>query len=312
MKFDYDDINLVPKKCIVGSRSECDTSVKFGKYTFKLPIVPANMECVINEDLCLKLAKSGYFYIMHRFNIDIISFIKKMNISNIFSSISIGVNDDSYRLIDIMTQLQVFPDYITIDIAHGHSVKMENMIKYIKSKLPNTFVIAGNVSTQEAVIDLQNWGADSIKCGIGPGSSCTTYPATGFGSRNCQAYIISECFKVAKVPIIADGGIKVPGDISKSLALGASMIMIGGMLSGFADSPGDIIIQNDIKYKSFWGSSSSFQSGKANRIEGKKNIVVLKDKTLMEEMLYLEECIQSSISYSGGNNIESLKNVKYI
>jgi GMP reductase len=312
MKFDYEDINLVPKLCIVNSRSECDTSIQFGKHKFKIPVVPANMECVLNDDIAIKLAKNGYFYIMHRFEVDIIEFIQKMDKLELTTSISVGVNDDSYKLIEDICKNNLYVDYVTIDIAHGHSIKVEKMIKFIKNLLPDTFVIAGNVSTPEAVLDLQDWGADSIKVGIGPGSACTTYPTTGFGSRNCQASTVYQCSLVATVPIIADGGIKVPGDITKSLVLGSTMVMVGVMLSGFTDSPGNVAECDGKKYKEFWGSASIFQSGKTNRIEGKKNYIPFKDKSILEEMVYLEECLQSSISYAGGTNLESFNNTKWI
>lgn len=174
-KFDFEDINLVPEKCVVDSRSECDTSVSLGNFKFKLPVVPANMECVIDESIATTLASNGYFYIMHRFGINPIDFIKKMKSQNLVSSISLGVNQDSYETIDeIVLANQVSgsdytPDFVTIDIAHGHSIKMERMLKYIKEKLPSTFVIAGNISSGDAVRDLEEWGADAIKVGIGPG-----------------------------------------------------------------------------------------------------------------------------------------------
>jgi GMP reductase len=312
MKFDFEEINLIPKLCIVDSRSECDTSVQFGEHKFKVPVVPANMECVIDEELAIKLASNGYFYIMHRFDINTIEFIRKMDKLDLVTSISIGVNDDSYELIEDICKNNLYVNYITIDIAHGHSVKMKKMIKFIKNLLPDTFVIAGNVSTPEGVSDLESWGADATKVGIGNGSACTTYPATGFGSRNCQASTIYNCSLSANKPIVADGGIKVPGDITKSLVVGATMVMVGGMLSGFTDSPGNVIECDGKKYKEFWGSASSFQSGKKNRIEGKKNYIPFKNKTILDEMTYLTECLQSSISYGGGNDLESLNKVKWI
>ena len=311
MKFDFNDINLVPRKCIVTSRSECDTSLEFGKYRFNMPIIPANMECVIDDDIASILASNGYFYIMHRFgNTD--GFVKKMKDLGLFVSISIGVNQDSYDLLESLYSQNLIPDYITIDIAHGHSILTEKMMIYLKSKFPNTFIIAGNISTTEAVIDLESWGADATKVGIGPGSACTTYPATGFGSRNCQASIIHECAKVAKKPIIADGGIKEPGDISKSLVMGATMVMIGGMLSGYSDSPGNVIEYNGKKYKEFWGSASAHQSNKANRIEGKKILIDYRDKTMIEGYQYLKECLQSSISYGGGKDLSCFSQVRWI
>ena len=114
-----------------------------------------------------------------------------------------------------------------------------------------------------------------------------------------------------KTPIIADGGIKVPADIAKSIVLGATMVMVGGMMSGFKDSPGNLIDLNGMKKKEFWGSASQFQSNKTNRIEGTKILVEYKDKSILDEMVYLQECLQSSISYGGGNSLSSLKNVKW-
>jgi GMP reductase len=311
MKFDFNDINLKPRKSIVDSRSQCDTSLKLGKFQFQLPIVPANMQAIIDEDIAIKLSEGGYFYIMHRFDIDVVEFIKKMKSFNFPTSISIGVNNDSYELINQLVELDLIPDYITIDIAHGHSIKMEKMLQFLKEKLPQTFLIAGNISTPEGVEDLQNWGADALKVGIGPGSACTTYPATGFGSRNCQAWTIYECAKISKVPIIADGGIKVPGDITKSLVLGATMVMVGGLLAGQLDSPGKTVQIDAKPHKEFWGSASSHQSGKKNRIEGKKNLIPLKDKTISQEMNYLKECLQSSISYAGGKNLTVFEEVSW-
>jgi GMP reductase len=181
--------------------------------------------------------------------------------------------------------------------------------------MPSTFIIAGNVSTAAATIDLEAWGADAIKVGIGPGSACTTYVATGFGSRGAQASIVAACAKAKtkeSTLIIADGGISEPGDIAKCLALGARMVMIGGMFSSLIDSPGTTIVGNDGRmYKEFWGSASSFQSGKDSRIEGTKKLMLLKNRTILQEMHYIKECIQSAISYGGGSNLECFKYVSY-
>jgi GMP reductase len=311
-KFDFEEVNLLPKLCVVDSRSEIDTSVTFGGNKFKLPVVPANMQSVIDEAMALKLAQSGYFYILHRFDIDVVKFISKMKSLNLITSISIGVNQDSYDLLEELIDKNLIPDYITIDIAHGHAIKMKRMLEFIKSKNIKSFVIAGNVCTPEACSDLEDWGADAIKVGVGPGLACTTWPTTGFGSRNCQASTIYECSNASNLPIIADGGIRVPGDIAKSIVLGASMVMVGGMLTGFIDSPGHLIEVDGVKKKEFWGSASQFQSGKTNRIEGKKVLIDYKDKSILDEMIYLEECLQSSISYSGGKDLNSLSVTKWI
>lgn len=312
-KFDFQDINLIPRKCIVGSRSECDTTISLGKYVFKMPVVPANMECVINEEVAIKLAKEGYFYIYHRFNINLVDFVLKMKSLNLYTSISLGVNEPDYDLLNLLKENDCIPDFITIDIAHGHSIKMKSMINWISKNYPSVYIIAGNVSTSEAVKDLEVWGANAIKVGIGPGSACTTYTATGFGSRNAQASVIEDCASVKNSAIIiADGGIKEPGDISKALVLGADMVMVGGMFSALTDSPGSTVRGTDGQlYKEFWGSASAFQSGKTNRIEGTKKLLLLKNRSTLEEMNYLKECLQSAISYGGGNTLLDFKYVKY-
>src|SRR3954451_21170354 len=146
--FDYEDIQLVPAKSIVKSRSECDTSISFGGRKFKLPVVPANMQTIIDEKIAIYLAENNYFYIMHRFEPEKrISFIKDMNSRGLYASISVGVKEGEYKFIEQVAEEQLSPEYITIDIAHGHSDAVVKMIKHIKKYLPNSFVIAGNVGT---------------------------------------------------------------------------------------------------------------------------------------------------------------------
>jgi len=310
--FDYSDVVLIPKMGIVNSRSECNTSVKLGNFTFKIPIVPANMESVISEELAISLAQNGYFYIMHRFGTDNISFVSMMKDRNLISSISIGVNKDSYDLIKQLVEKNMMPDFITIDIAHGHSIKMKKMIEYIKSFETRSFIICGNICTNEAAKDLISWGADCIKVGIAPGEACTTYQNTAFGSRGHQASTVKEICDISTVPVIADGGIRQNGDINVSLAMGAKIIMIGGMLSAFKDSPGNIVTQNDVQYKEFWGSASQYQSNKTNRIEGTKILKVMKNKNLIDELVSIEESIQSGISYAGGKDLTCFNNINFI
>jgi len=275
------------------------------------------MECVISEEIAIKLASNGFFYIHHRFNTDAVEFCKKMNKLNLITSISIGVNEDAYDTLLKLVENSTVPDFITIDIAHGHSIKMEKILKFIKEKFTSKtpFIIAGNVSTSDAVRDLESWGANAIKVGIGPGSACTTYVATGFGSRGAQAATVENCASAClndSTVIIADGGIKEAGDIAKSIALGASFVMVGGMFSALLDSPGNIVQGVDGKlYKEFWGSASAHQSNKKNRIEGMKKLLVMKQHTILDEMNSVHESLQSAISYGGGSKLDDLKNVGY-
>jgi len=192
-KFDFEDINLIPRYSVVNSRSECDTSIQLGKYNFKNPVIPANMESVIDEKLAKELAKNGYFYIMHRFDIDIKNFIKNMKSDNLITSISIGVNQDSYDLINELISENLIPDYITIDIAHGHCKKMKKMLKFLKESKIDSFIIAGNVSSVDATVDLDNWGADAIKVGIGPGCFISdTKVLTKNGYKNISDIKVGE------------------------------------------------------------------------------------------------------------------------
>src|SRR5437868_3252414 len=154
--FDYDNVLLLPRKCRVESRSECDTSTEFGARRFELPVVPANMKTVVDEPITEWLAANGYFYVMHRFDIDNVAYARKMRDKGLIVSVSSGVKPADYAVIDRLAADGVGADYITIDIAHGHADSVHKMIEYIKKKLPSAFVIAGNVATPEAVIDLEN------------------------------------------------------------------------------------------------------------------------------------------------------------
>ena len=236
--FDYDNVLLLPRKCRVDSRSECDPSVEFGGRRFNLPVVPANMKTVVDEPITEWLAANGHFYVMHRFDIDNVAYARTMREKGLFVSLSSGVKAPDYAAIDRLAADGVGADYITIDIAHGHADSVHRMIEHIKKKLPQTFVIAGNVATPEAVIDLENWGADATKVGVGPGKVCITKLKTGFGTGGWQLSALKWCARVATKPIIADGGIRDHGDIAKSVRFGASMVMIGSLFAGHEESPG--------------------------------------------------------------------------
>ena len=144
--FDYDNILLLPRKCRVQSRAECDTSVEFGGRRFKLPVVPANMKTVLDEAIAVQLARGDHFYVMHRFDLDSVAFAQRMRKAGLFVSISAGVRDSDREVIDRLAVDGVGADYITIDIAHGHAESVRAMIEHIKAKLPKAFVIARTLS----------------------------------------------------------------------------------------------------------------------------------------------------------------------
>ncbi len=159
-------------------------------------------------------------------------------------------------------------DVLAIDTAHGHTTRVMDAIRAVKSKLPQMQIVAGNVATAEGTRDLIALGVDGLKVGIGPGSICTTRVVTGAGVPQITA--ILECARAAKgtgVPLIADGGIKFSGDISKALAAGASSVMIGGLFAGTEESPGETILYQGRTFKSYrgMGSIGAMEAGSADR-----------------------------------------------
>lgn len=310
--FDYEDIQLIPNKCIVNSRSECDTSVTLGKHTFRMPVVPANMQTIVDEKIATFLAENNYFYIMHRFDeAGRIPFIRKMQAQNLIASISVGVKEGEYAFVEELAAENLVPDYITIDIAHGHSNSVINMIQHIKKHLPESFVIAGNVGTPEAVRELENAGADATKVGIGPGKVCITKIKTGFGTGGWQLAALRWCAKAARKPIIADGGIRTHGDIAKSVRFGATMVMIGSLFAGHEESPGDTKVEDGVVYKEYFGSASEFQKGEKKNVEGKKIWIPYKG-SLKDTLVEMQQDLQSSISYAGGKDLEAIRKVDYV
>ena len=176
-----------------------------------------------------------------------------MQQNNLFASISVGVKKSEFDFIEQLSNENLTPEYITIDIAHGHSDSVINMIKHIKTNLPNSFVIAGNVGTPEGVRELENAGADATKVGIGPGRVCITKIKTGFGTGGWQLSALNLCSKAARKPIIADGGLRTHGDIAKSIRFGASMVMIGSLFAAHEESPGETVELEGKRYKRiFW------------------------------------------------------------
>jgi GMP reductase len=302
----YDDVFLVPRYSELESRNNANTSVKLGEFNFKLPIIPSNMETVINWNWAKWLSLNNYFYVMHRFNNDTYPFVLHANdLGYPIISISTGVNKDSYEELNKIFKDSLRVDFITIDIAHGHHAKVKTMMAYIRMLFPNVFIIAGNVTTPEAIISLQEWGADAIKVGIGPGKACTTRLQTGFHIPMFTA--IKQCIEVSDVPLIADGGVKYYGDIAKALVAGADMVMGGSLFASCSDSPAPTVNGRKVYY-----GSASFAAKKENKnIEG--TLLELEQNITLEEKLKeIKQALQSSISYAGGTNLSCLKYVDYV
>lgn len=236
----------------------------------------------------------------------------------------VGVTSDTIQRVDALVEAGV--DAVVIDTAHGHSANVVNTLKSVKAKYPNLDVVVGNIATAEAAEYLINAGADGIKVGIGPGSICTTRIVAGVGMPQLTA--IFNAAKVAHahgVPAIADGGLRYSGDIVKALAAGGDAVMMGSMLAGVEESPGETIIYNGRKFKSYrgMGSIEAMQAGSKDRYfqsektdsnkfvpEGIVARVPYKG-TLSETVYQLIGGLRSGMGYCGAKDIDALHNAKF-
>ena len=233
--FSFDDICLVPQYNNIMSRTTPSLETWLTKNSKVMqPLIPANMDTVISEELADVLIKNGSLPIFHRFaNIETqLEWVKKYG-NNCFVSCGVNNIDQLKPLFDAGAR------GVCIDIAHGHSLTTIDLIKQIKTNYPDKEVIAGNVCTPMGYSDLVNAGADCVKVGIGPGAACTTRVVTGFGVPQFSAiYNIAKVAKKLQVPIIADGGIRNSRDVVLALAAGASTCMIGNLFAKTYESAG--------------------------------------------------------------------------
>jgi IMP dehydrogenase len=242
----FDDVLLMPRHSEMNSRLAPQLSSRVTKnFNLKTPIISANMDTVTESTMALKMAELGGLGILHRFmspqdQVNQVKLIRdKIRALGLPIAASIGVKEEGMRRADMLADAGV--DIFTIDIAHGDSVMMFETLDYVKKKYPKIDVIAGNTAMPEGVKGMIEHGADAVKVGIGPGSMCTTRIITGCGVPQLTA--ISMCVLEAQkhnIPVIADGGIKTSGDIVKAFAAGAQTVMLGSMLSGCLETPGEI------------------------------------------------------------------------
>ena len=236
----------------------------------------------------------------------------------------VGVTGDTFERISALVDAGV--DAIIIDTAHGHSKGVIDTLKEAKKRFPNIDIVVGNIATGAAAKALVEAGADAVKVGIGPGSICTTRIIAGVGVPQLSAiYDVAVALKGTGVPIIADGGIRYSGDIVKALAAGASCIMAGSLLAGVEESPGETIIYNGRKFKSYrgMGSLEAMQKGSKDRYfqdaeDDVKKLVpegivarVPYKGTLYEVVYQLLGGLRSGMGYCGAPSIEKLHDAKF-
>jgi GMP reductase len=240
---------------------------------------------------------------------DVVNFAGEMYKSKNLCSISIGVSEKWINALKGLKDFgHVYPNFITVDVAHADHENTKGVMKFIKKELPDTKLIVGNVATAEGCEYLIKLGADAIKIGIGGGSICSTAHKTGFHVPmfSCCLMCAPICEKY-DIPFIADGGIEECGDIAKALTAGATMIMAGGLFAGCIDSPAEIVNG----YKQYRGSTSYEMKGVKKHIEGKK-IEIVQGIKYSERLEEVKQALASSISYAGGKDINAFNLVEYI
>lgn len=238
---------------------------------------------------------------------------------------AVGINSDTIKKVEML--MTVEPDALVFDTAHGHSEFVLKTIKTVRQKFPHLQIVAGNIATGEAALALKECGVDAVKVGIGPGSICTTRIIAGVGVPQLSAVMLAaEALKGSGIPVIADGGIRYSGDIVKALAAGADTVMAGSLFAGVEESPGETIILNGRKFKSYrgMGSLEAMQLGSKDRYfqdmeEDIKKLVpegivaqVPYKGTLAEVAYQLIGGLRAGMGYCGAHNISELKNAKFV
>jgi IMP dehydrogenase len=241
--YSFNDLCLIPKMSKIKSRMDVNISTRLTKKTkIDIPIVASNMESVMSYELAQKLIDLGTHPIYHRFSDleDQLKFATQFE-DKYYMSAGTKIENEKKRV----EQLLPYARGVCYDVAHGHTLDMIEMIEWTKKNFPEKEVIAGNICTPEAVIDLSEAGADALKIGIGPGAACTTRKITGVGVPQLSS--IMECYEISKeydIPLISDGGIETSGDMSKAISAGASSVMIGKLFAQTIES-----VSNKVLYE---------------------------------------------------------------
>ena len=308
----FDDVLLVPRISDVISRSEISTTSSLSEeFRFGLPIISSPMDTVTGFEMALTMEASGGFGIVHRYNTisQQVSIVQSFRAKGgNFIGAAVGVSGDYIER--ARSLVKAGTNVLCVDIAHGHHALMRYALQTLRRTLGHDIhIMAGNVATLDGFNALSDWGASSVRVGIGGGSICSTRIQTGHGVPTFQS--IMDCAKSDRDAImIADGGIRNSGDIVKALAAGADFVMLGSLLAGATESPGDIIKKNGESWKQYRGMASVEAQiewrGHTASVEGVSTTVRHKGpaRNILEG---LSLGIRSGLSYTGARSITELQ-----
>tara|TARA_R100001082_G_C4357026_1_gene157379 strand:+ start:145 stop:1155 length:1011 start_codon:yes stop_codon:yes gene_type:complete len=304
----FDDLLLVPRYSEIMSRktidlhSDLDTSRRLD-----VPIISSPMDTVTGATMATAMSKAGGLGIIHRYD-SIEKQCDRVTRTRGRKAAAIGVTGDYLDRASALVRAGC--DILCVDVAHGHHALMRHALKTLRNTIGyDIHIMAGNVATLEGFNDLADWGANSIRVGIGGGSICSTRIQTGHGVPTLQS--VMDCSQSDRsVALIADGGIKTPGDIVKALAAGADFVMLGSMLAGTAESPGQVFYGENGQYKSYRGMASVEAQidwrGHTASVEGVSHTIPYKG-SVVEILMGLEGSIRSGLSYTGALNLSELR-----
>jgi IMP dehydrogenase len=303
----FDDILLEPQQSKINSRKDINLTMSAGGLTLNLPVIAAPMDTVCGDEMALTLAQYGGLGVIHRHQkiwdqIKMINRVKS-NWYQVFGSI--GINDD--YVADAKKLIDAGADGICIDVANGHNYRAVEAVKNLKAQC-NTHIMVGNVSTAEGFLELAEAGANSIRVGIGGGSMCTTRIVTGHGLPTLQSIVDIEGLTRLHdldCAIIADGGIRNSGDMIKAFAAGADFVMVGSMLAGTTESPGEVFNGQKVFRGMASKSAQEDTRGYISVVEGAETMISYKGsvKNILEN---ISGGLRSGCSYSGVSNLSDL------
>ena len=305
----FDDVLLEPKYSDIESRGQIDIGNHLSETAYlELPVISSPMDTVTEDEMSWTMCDEGGLGVLHRYNTieEQVALVKKRRC---FTAAAIGVTGEYEERACALVDAGV--RYLCLDVAHGHHILVKNALKTLRDVFGSeVHLMAGNVATLEAFNDLADWGADSIRVGIGGGSICSTRINTGHGVPTFQS--IHDCsYSDRDAKLIADGGIKNSGDIVKALAAGADFVMLGSVLAGTDESPGEIFTSGNKKYKVYRGMASRSAQmdwrGQSSSPEGISTTIPYKGP-VTDILRDLAGNVRSGFSYTGARDLRDLQN----